>query len=291
VRTLRIALAQLNTTVGDLSGNTRKIIQSIQQAKELGVDVIAFPELAVTGYPPEDLVLKPKFVSDNVAQLHRIAAETKGICAVVGFIDVRDDLYNAAAVLYDGQIAGIYHKVFLPTYGVFDEDRYFQAGGEYPIFAFGDIRIGVNVCEDIWYPTGPATVQAFGGAELIVNINGSPYHVAKGASRARMLSSRAVDELVIVAYVNMVGGQDELVFDGGSIIFDQRGEAVACGSMFREDLPGYRSRISHAPSRPAPTQRAPSDRGTSRYGSPGNQSAAIFAPHQATTTRQSAFPF
>ncbi|MBI2954769.1 MAG: NAD+ synthase [Chloroflexi bacterium] len=236
MRSLRIALAQINTTVGDLDGNAWKIVQSIRRAKELGTDIVAFPELAVTGYPPEDLVLKPKFVADNVERLRDIAAETEGIVAIVGFVDLQEDLYNAAAVIQNRSIVGVYRKMFLPTYGVFDEDRYFQAGAECPVFAFGDTVLGVNICEDIWYPVGPATAQAFGGAELIVNINGSPYHVAKSASRERMLATRAVDELVIVAYVNMVGGQDELVFDGGSVIFDQRGEVVARGSQFEEDL-------------------------------------------------------
>lgn len=236
MRTLRIALAQIDATVGDLDGNAQKVIENIQKAKKLGVDIVAFPELAITGYPPEDLVLKPKFVADNIDRLQKIATETKGINAIVGFVDVKGDLYNAAAVLHDGRAVGVYHKMFLPTYGVFDEDRYFQAGTDYPVFAFGDVRVGVNICEDIWYPVGPATVQAYGGAELIININGSPYHAAKRASRERMLATRAMDELVIVAYVNMVGGQDELVFDGGSAIFDQRGELIARGSQFEEDL-------------------------------------------------------
>ncbi len=232
----RIALGQINTIVGDLKGNTAKILDHIEQARALGVDIIAFPELAVTGYPPEDLLLKPKFVQDNLRHLDRIIAASKNMAVIVGFVDMREDLYNAAAIIQDRQIVGIYHKIYLPTYGVFDEDRYFQAGAATPVFSLCDTTVGVNICEDMWYPTGPSSAQSAKGALLIVNINGSPYHIAKRASRERMLATRAFDDLVIVAYVNLVGGQDELIFDGGSIIFDQRGEVIARGSQFEEDL-------------------------------------------------------
>jgi len=236
MNTFRIALAQINTIVGDLDGNTAKILEHIERARSLGADLVAFPELAITGYPPQDLLLKPKFVQDNLQRLSRIVDASKGIAVVVGFVDMREDLYNAAAVVQDGKLLGVYHKIFLPTYGVFDEDRYFQAGSQTSVFSVNGTVIGVNVCEDIWYPTGPASAQSAKGAVLIVNISGSPFHVGKRANRERMLATRAADDLVIVAYVNLVGGQDELVFDGASVVFDQHGEVVARGAQFEEDL-------------------------------------------------------
>lgn len=236
MRSFRIALAQINTTVGDLDGNTQKILGRMAEARALGVDLVAFPELSIPGYPPEDLLLKPSFIEANLEHLQQIVGRSEGIGAVVGFVDRKDDLYNAAAIICDGRLVGVYHKTYLPTYGVFDEDRYFGAGAETPIFALGEARIGVNVCEDIWHPWGPGAVQSYRGAEVIVNINGSPYHLGKRAARERMLATRAVDDIVIVAYTNLAGGQDELVFDGSSVIFDQRGEVVARGSQFEEDL-------------------------------------------------------
>ncbi|MBI4319489.1 MAG: NAD+ synthase [Chloroflexi bacterium] len=236
MRALRLALAQVNMTVGDLDGNTAKVLEYIGRAKGLGVDIIAFPELAITGYPPEDLLLKPSFIAENIRRLERIVEQSKGIGVIVGFVDAGEDLYNAAAVIWDGELLRIYHKMYLPTYGVFDEDRYFQAGNESPVFALGDVVVGVNVCEDMWYPGGPIAAQAAAGAQVLVNINGSPYHAGKRAFRERMLATRASDELVVIAYVNMVGGQDELVFDGGSVIIDQQGNLVARGSQFEEDL-------------------------------------------------------
>src|SRR5262249_40871969 len=165
-----------------------------------------------------------------------ITRAARGLTAVVGFIDKRDDVFNAAAVIHDGVLAGVYHKQYLPNYGVFDENRYFQAGTETPIFAVGDATFAVNICEDIWYPTGPTTAQALAGAELIVTINGSPYHAGKARFREQMVATRAADDLVYLAFVNTVGGQDELVFDGASLIVDERGEVVARGRQFREDL-------------------------------------------------------
>ncbi len=240
----RIALAQINPTVGELAGNEQKIVSHIQRARELGADLVAFPELAVPGYPPEDLLLKPTFVAANRASLQRIAAATAGITAIVGFVDRADDLYNAAAVLHDGEVAAIYHKIYLPTYAVFDEDRYFGAGERLLVFSLGDKEtaqpnapcIGINICEDIWYPAGPTEAQALAGAQLVVNISASPYHAGKGAARERMLATRAADNIVYVAFCNLVGGQDELVFDGGSTIFDGQGELVARGQPFEEDL-------------------------------------------------------
>jgi len=236
VRTIRIGLAQIDTTVGDLAGNTAKIIDWIGRARSLGVDLVAFPELAVTGYPPEDLVLRRSFVADNLAALDEIVAATRGIAAVVGFVDMNDDIYNAAAVISDERLVHRYHKQYLPNYGVFDEERYFQRGHESPVFVIAGVDVGVNICEDIWYPDGPTRAQAAAGADLIVNINASPYHRAKGAFRENMISTRASDNAVVVCHVNMVGGQDELIFDGHSLVFDERGELLARGPQFREEL-------------------------------------------------------
>jgi NAD+ synthase (glutamine-hydrolysing) len=237
MRSLRVALAQINTTVGDLDGNVAKILEYAGRARERGADIVAFPELAVTGYPPEDLLLRRTFIVDNLQALQRIVeGAPAGIMLVVGFVDEDDDIYNAAAVVRDGRLAGVYHKQFLPNYGVFDENRYFQAGTESPVFEVSGVRVGVNVCEDIWYPDGPSRAQAHAGAEVIVNINGSPYHAGKGRVREEMLSIRASDNAAIVCYVNLVGGQDELVFDGGSVIFDERGELIARAAQFDEEL-------------------------------------------------------
>jgi len=235
---VRIALAQINTTVGDLAGNELKIVGAISRARDLGADLVALPELAVTGYPPEDLLLKPGFVSANQATLERIARAAAGTTAVVGFCHRDDDLYNAAAVLHAGRVAAVYHKAHLPTYAVFDEDRYFRAGHEPLVVSAGEgaLQFGVNICEDIWVPAGPTEAQALAGAQLVVNISASPYHAGKGAARERMLATRAADNIVYVAFCNLVGGQDELVFDGGSVIFDPQGEVVARGRQFAEDL-------------------------------------------------------
>ncbi len=236
MRTLRVALAQIDTTVGDLPGNAAKIVEYIGRARELGADVVAFPELALTGYPPEDLVLRRSFVTDNLAALDQVVPATKGIAAIVGFVDMNDDVYNAAAIISDGKLACRYHKQFLPNYGVFDENRYFQQGHESPVCTIAGIDVGVSICEDIWYPDGPAREQCLAGAEVIININGSPYARGKGGFREHMISTRASDNAVVVCYVNMVGGQDELVFDGYSVIFDERGAIVARGHQFREEL-------------------------------------------------------
>jgi NAD+ synthase (glutamine-hydrolysing) len=234
---LRIALAQINVTVGDLDGNKQKVLFYLDRARGLGVDLIAFPELVVTGYPPEDLLLKPAFIEANVKCLHEIVAETRGLAAIVGFVDVREDLYNAAAVIYDGTLAGVYHKHYLPNYSVFDEDRYFQAGQTGSVFGIREATVGVSICEDIWHPTGPPQVQALhGDAQVLVNISASPYHTDKGRFRERMLATRAADNVAIVAFCNLVGGQDELVFDGHSVIFNEGGELVCRGRQFEEDL-------------------------------------------------------
>ena len=234
--TLRLGMAQINSTVGDLSGNTRKILHYIDEAKALGVDLLTFPELAITGYPPEDLLLKPQFIKQNKERLNEVVEHSTDIAVVVGFVDSNSDIYNAAALIHNNKLAGVYHKVYLPNYGVFDENRYFQAGAECPIFIIYGISIGITICEDMWYETGPATVQAYAGARLLVNISASPYHAGKGNLRERILATRAADNVAIIAYNNLVGGQDELVFDGNSLIITQQGEIIARGKQFEEDL-------------------------------------------------------
>ena len=234
--TFRVALAQINTTVGDLDGNTDKIRRSLKQAKALGADLVAFPELTISGYPPEDLLFKPQFIKDNRKCLASLVEDTGGITAVIGFVDADTDIYNAAALACNGRLAGVYHKMFLPNYGVFDEDRYFKAGSRCPVFDLGGVRVGINVCEDIWYAAGPIVVQADAGAQIIVNINASPYHAGKAAFREKFLATRAIDNSLYVCFVNLVGGQDELVFDGASVIFDPEGEPIARGRQFEEEM-------------------------------------------------------
>jgi len=233
---LRVGIAQINSTVGDLSENTRKILESIDQAKSLGVDLLTFPELAITGYPPEDLLFKPQFIKQNKENLNKIIEHSSDIAVVVGFVDSDGDIYNAAAVLYNKKLVGVYHKFYLPNYGVFDEDRYFQAGREYPVFIIYGIGMGITICEDMWYEAGPAIVQAYAGATVLINISASPYHAGKGLFRERMLATRASDSLAIVVHNNLVGGQDELVFDGSSLIINERGEVIARGKQFEEDF-------------------------------------------------------
>lgn len=236
---VRLGLVQLNSTVGDLAGNTERIIAAMRQADSEGCDVVAFPELAITGYPPEDLLLKPRFLHENVECLNRIAeAQVDCACAaVVGFVDVNDDIANAAAVIAGGRVVAVHHKIFLPTYSVFDEDRYFAAGDSTKVVNFGDVGIGVGVCEDIWYSNGPAREQALvGGAEILISINASPFHREKWRSREHLLAARAMDNTAFVAYVNSVGGQDELLFDGHSLVFNPGGELIARGPSFQEAL-------------------------------------------------------
>lgn len=234
---LRVALAQINTTVGDLDGNAAKIISNIAAAREAGADVVVFPELAVTGYPPEDLLLKRTFVEANVAALQRIASETKGITAIVGFVDVDSDIFNAAAILHDGEIAGVQHKFFLPNYGVFDEDRYFQVGTSTNVYKLGHIVFGVEVCEDVWYAEGPHRLQSLvGGAHIVFDINSSPFHAGKWRHRERMLGTRAADNSCAMVYLNAVGGQDELVFDGNSLVAGPSGEVIFRCKSFEEQL-------------------------------------------------------
>ena len=249
--TIRLAMAQINPTVGDLRGNTSRIIEYIDRARDQEADIVAFPELAVTGYPPEDLVLKPQFVRDNMECVARISAASDGITAVFGYLDdssgsrrdAGDDftpaatrVYNAAGLACGGRLAGVYHKVHLPNYGVFDEDRYFMPGEGSPVYPVAGAAVGITICEDIWYPDGPIAEQSRAGARLIVNINGSPFHAGRRVERERMLSQRAAANGVFLAYVNMVGGQDELVFDGGSMLLGPRGRLIARARQFEEDL-------------------------------------------------------
>ncbi|TFH35224.1 MAG: NAD+ synthase [Dehalococcoidia bacterium] len=236
VLSVRVALAQINSTVGDLDGNTARIIDNIDKAVDRGADIVVFPELAVSGYPPEDLLLRPRFIRENQCALRRIAEHSHSALVAVGFVDSDSDVYNAAAILNNGSIVGIYHKVFLPNYGVFDENRYFRAGHECPVFNFGGIGIGVTICEDIWYEGGPASIQAAHGAEIILNLSASPYHRGKGDSRRQMLATRARDNVCVFAMCNLVGGQDELVFDGESMIVDEQGAVLAGAHPFEEDL-------------------------------------------------------
>ncbi len=235
---LRLALSQMNPIVGDLSGNAEKILGSIRKAKGQGADFAIFPELALTGYPPEDLILKPQFISDNLAEIERLSGLVSGIAAFVGFVDsgINGEIFNAAALIADGRIIDVYHKILLPNYGVFDEYRYFRPGTRFPVYLYKGIRIGINICEDVWHRTGPARVQAAAGAGLIININASPYEIGKPASREKILAERSSENDVAIAYLNTVGGQDELVFDGMSMIFDRTGCLMGRARQFEEEL-------------------------------------------------------
>ncbi len=238
-RLFRVALAQVNPTVGDIDGNTRLIIDHIHRAREAQADLVAFPELCITGYPPEDLLYKDSFLAAAADALKEIVEASTGITVVVGIPERATHppaLYNAAAVIHDGKLVDIYRKIFLPNYSVFDEERYFASGDVCPVYEIGGARIGVNVCEDIWFEHGPTNVQKAAGAQIIVNINGSPYYRGKRAVREAMLSDRAAANGVFLCYVNMVGGQDELVFDGASLIFDPNGKTISAGRQFEDDL-------------------------------------------------------
>lgn len=235
---LRVALAQINPTVGDLPGNRQKIIEYIARARAKDADIVVFPELAVCGYPPEDLLLKEHFIRDNIKSLNLLAREVKDIAAVIGFVDIDKDkrLYNAAAVISDGRWKGVYRKKELPNYGVFDEKRYFTAGDDHIVFALGGHVFGVTICEDIWIEGSVYQKQAKSGADLLINISSSPYDVGKLKKRQELLRKRARQTKTFICYTNLVGGQDELVFDGGSMIIDPRGKTLAFGKLFEEDL-------------------------------------------------------
>ena len=235
---IRVALAQINVTVGDFSGNMQKILDNIKKARELDADLIAFPELTITGYPPEDLLFHPQFIQDNLKCLQQIVPKTEGITAIVGFADLVDDkIFNAAAIIHNGKQVTVYHKIHLPNYGVFDEERYFEAGDRPLVLELNDIKIGINICEDIWIENSVIETQTLStGAEVILNISSSPYHSGKVKEREDLLIKRARCNRSIVCYVNLIGGQDELVFDGNSLIVDDQGEILARGKQFEQDL-------------------------------------------------------
>jgi NAD+ synthase (glutamine-hydrolysing) len=253
MRTFRIAMVQMNPTVGDLDGNVRRIAAWLREAKKAKADLVAFPELAITGYPPEDLLLKPRFIADNRRVLQEVVRHCRGLAAVVGYVSQSDgldlkqarspvvqagahELYNAAAVIADQKLITTYCKWYLPNYGVFDESRYFHPGRRLPLIRLRGTVVGINICEDIWLPDGPTGFQAAAGAEIIVNINASPFHLGKRRVREQVLATRARENGVVLTYTNAVGGQDELVFDGSSVILDHQGEVIARGKAFEEDL-------------------------------------------------------
>jgi NAD+ synthase (glutamine-hydrolysing) len=253
MRTFRIAMVQMNPTVGDLDGNVRRITTWLREAKKAKADLVAFPELAITGYPPEDLLLKPRFIADNWRGLQEVVRHCRGLAAVVGYVSQSDgidpkparssvvpagahELYNAAAVIADQKLITTYCKWYLPNYGVFDESRYFHPGRRLPLIRLRGTVVGVNICEDVWLPEGPTGFQAAAGAEVIVNLNASPFHLGKSRVREQMLATRARENGVVLTYTNAVGGQDELVFDGNSVILDHQGEVIARGKAFEEDL-------------------------------------------------------
>lgn len=233
---IRLGLAQINTVVGDVYGNAARMCAALDRARAMGVELVTFPELSITGYPPEDLLLKPDFIQANLQALDRVLPATVGLAAVVGFVDADDHIYNAAALLVDGRRVGTYHKQRLPNYGVFDEKRYFQPGDACPVFVLNGVPVGITICEDIWFPGGPPQAVTRAGALVLVNINASPYHAGRWREREQMLRTRAQDYTAAVAYVNLVGGQDELVFDGTSVVLDHTGAVIARGAQFEEEL-------------------------------------------------------
>src|SRR3954471_16247735 len=233
---LRLALAQVNARVGDLEGNAAKVRDYIARARDAGAELVLFPELVLTAYPPEDLLLKEHFLRDVGEALTSVAGEADGIVAFVGFPERTDDVHNSLAVLADGGVHAVYRKVHLPNYGVFDERRYFASGEGGAVLQFGDVRVGLTVCEDIWTPGPPASDEASAGASVVFNASASPYHAGKGLRRERMIIQRARDNLCAVAFCALVGGQDELVFDGQSCIVDHDGCVLARAPQFAEHL-------------------------------------------------------
>ena len=237
--TLRVAAAQINTTVGDIDGNARLIEKWIGLAEEQGADLVAFPELTITGYPPEDLVLYKNFIDENKAALNRIASGVGDIVAVVGFVDSENEgstLFNAAAVIHNRKIVATYRKIHLPNYGVFDERRYFTPGNECPVLSIRGIKVGVNICEDIWEPIGPSEVQCAAGAQILINLNSSPYESGKQGHRVDVVTDLSRRNRVYTLYTNQIGGQDELVFDGGSMLAGPDGELLGTAARFEEAL-------------------------------------------------------
>src|SRR4051794_22251563 len=234
---IRIAACQINPVVGDLNGNVEQVLAALEEAENADADVAVFPELVLTGYPPEDLLLKPGFVEDNLEALEKVAASTGQCAAVIGFVDEARDLYNAAAMCAHGSVVGRYRKRLLPNYAVFDEQRYFAPGREpLQLYKIAGVRVGLSICEDSWSPTGPIAEHAAGGAELVLNLNASPYYAGRVSERERMLATRAADASCVLVYVNQVGGQDELLFDGASLVFDSNGDMLAAAPQFRKHV-------------------------------------------------------
>ena len=233
---MRLALAQINSVVGDIDGNAARIADWLERARADHADLVLFPELAVTGYPAEDLLLRPGFVRAAKTAVEQIAAQAHGITVLVGAPHLDADLYNACFVLAHGEVRGVYRKRYLPNYGVFDEDRYFAPGADLLLLRFGDVLVGPTVCEDLWQPGPPATDLALAGAQLLANISASPFHVGKDREREEMLQVRARDNTCFVALCNAVGGQDELIFDGHSVVIDDDGQVVARAAGFEEEL-------------------------------------------------------
>ena len=288
-RPMRLALAQIDVTVGDVEGNAAKIRDYLARAADAGAQVAVFPELAINGYPPEDLLLKTHFLAAGREALDEVARDVREMVALVGFAEHAEDVYNSLAVLADGRVQGIYRKMFLPNYGVFDEHRYFQVGDAPAVLRIGETTIGLTICEDIWEPGPPASDEALAGAEVIVNISASPYHHGKGAQRERMLVQRARDTLSYVAFCNLVGGQDELVFDGYSLVVDQDGELVARGAQFREELlvcdidpsTADAARLRDARHRPAARVRRPGVADLGRLEAPARHDATAVGGSRA----------
>ena len=233
---MRLALAQINTTVGDLDGNRERILQAMSEARNAEADLVLLPELAVTSYPPEDLLLRPGFIRAAEESLHEIARETHGLVALVGYPHFDRDLYNACAVCADGEVKAVYRKRFLPNYGVFDEDRYFAPARDLLLLELGGTLVGPTICEDLWQPGPPATDLALAGAQLLTNISASPFHVGRDREREEMFATRARDNACFVAFCNAVGGQDELIFDGHSLVLDEEGHVLARAPGFEEAL-------------------------------------------------------
>jgi NAD+ synthase (glutamine-hydrolysing) len=233
---MRLALAQINSVVGDLAGNQERVLARLEEAREANADLVLFPELVVTGYPPEDLLLRPGFVRAARRTVEAIAEKTRGITALLGAPHLDTDLYNACHILADGEVRGVYRKRYLPNYGVFDEDRYFASGRDLFLLRFGEVLVGPTICEDVWQPGPPATDMTLGGAQLVANISASPFHVGKDREREEMLRVRARDNASFVALCNAVGAQDELIFDGHSVVIDDDGEVIARAPGFEETL-------------------------------------------------------
>ncbi|MEJ5226310.1 NAD+ synthase [Thermodesulfovibrio sp.] len=236
MKSLRLALCQINSTVGDIEGNLEKILQYIKKAKEEKAEIVVFPELALTGYTPEDLLLYPQFINRAKESLEIVVKEVSDQVVILGLPFKQEDLYNSAAVLADRKLVDLYHKIYLPNYSVFDEVRYFKSGKRAPVYEYGSVLFGLNICEDIFHSTFPSPFQAYSGAELIINISASPFYVGKFERKLRMLATRAFDFGVFIVYLNSVGGQDEVVFDGRSLIISPSGDVLTVGKAFEEDF-------------------------------------------------------